>query len=70
MAANNNHAANTQAKDTQFNVMSAQIKALTKAVAKLKATKGNENINLNTNNGNKSNNNPGAPPAPAADEDP
>jgi hypothetical protein len=30
---NNDHAANTQAKDTQFNAMSVQIKALTKAVA-------------------------------------
>jgi hypothetical protein len=34
--ANNDHAANTQAKDTQFDVMSAQIKALTEeAIAKL-----------------------------------
>jgi hypothetical protein len=33
----------------------AQIKALTEAVAKLTANKGNENINLNTNNGDKGN---------------
>ncbi len=32
--ANNDHAANTQGKDTQFGTMLAQIKALTKAVAK------------------------------------
>ncbi len=41
VAANNDHAANTQAKDTQFNAMSVQIKALTKAIAKLMANKGN-----------------------------
>jgi hypothetical protein len=35
--------------------MSAQIKALTKAVAKLTANKGNKNVNPNTNNGNKGN---------------
>jgi hypothetical protein len=29
-ATNNNHAANTQAKDTQFDAMLAQIKALTR----------------------------------------
>jgi hypothetical protein len=55
VAANNDHAANTQAKDTQFNAMLAQIKALTKAVAKLTANKGNKNINPNTNNSNKGN---------------
>ncbi len=53
--ANNDHAANTQAKDTQFDAMSAQIKALTKAVAKLMANKGNKNVDPNTNNGNKGN---------------
>jgi hypothetical protein len=53
--ANNNHAANTQAKDTQFEAMSAQNKALTKAVAKCMAKKGNKNINPNTNDGNKGN---------------
>jgi hypothetical protein len=54
-AANNDHAANTQAKDTQFDTMSVQIKALTKAIARLMANKGNENINPNSNNGNKGN---------------
>jgi hypothetical protein len=54
-AANNDHAANTQANDTQFDAMSVQIKALTKAVTKLTATKGNKNINPNTTNGNKGN---------------
>ncbi len=54
-AANNDHAANTQGKDSRLNVMSAQIKALTEAVAKLKAIKGNKNVNPNTNNGNKGN---------------
>ena len=34
-AANNNHAANTQATNTQFEAMSVQIKALTNAAAKL-----------------------------------
>ncbi len=55
VTANNNHAANTQAKDTQFNAMLAQIKALTEAVAKLMASKGNKNVNPNTNNGDKGN---------------
>jgi hypothetical protein len=55
VTANNNHAANIQLKDTQFNAMLAQIKALTKTVAKLTANKGNENVNPNTNNGNKGN---------------
>jgi hypothetical protein len=54
-AANNDHVANTQAKDTQFDMMLAQIKALTKAVAKPTANKGNKNVNSNTNNGNKGN---------------
>ncbi len=54
-AANNDHAANTQAKDTQFDVMLVQIKALTKAVAKITTNKGNNYINPNTNNGNKGN---------------
>jgi hypothetical protein len=54
-AANNDHAANTQAKDTQFDTMLAQIKALTKTVAKLMANKGKKNVNPNTNNGNKGN---------------
>jgi hypothetical protein len=54
-AANNDHASNTQAKDTQFNAMSAQIKALTKAIAKLMANKGKKNVNPNTTNGNKGN---------------
>jgi hypothetical protein len=53
--ANNDHAANTQANDTQFGAMLAQIKALTKAIAKLTANKGNKNVNPNTNNGNKGN---------------
>ncbi len=53
-AANNDHA-NTQVKDTQFKAMSAQIKALTKAVAKLTANKGNKNINPTTNDGGKCN---------------
>jgi hypothetical protein len=53
--ANNDHAANTQAKDTQFEVMSAQIKALTEAIAKLMVNKGNKNVNPNINDGNKSN---------------
>jgi hypothetical protein len=55
VAANNDHAANTQAKDTQFDAMLAQIKALTKAITKLTATKGNKNVNPNTTNGNKGN---------------
>ncbi len=55
MAVNNDHAANTQAKDTQFDAMLVQIKALTVAVAKLTANKGNKNVNPNTNNGNKGN---------------
>jgi hypothetical protein len=50
-AANNDHAANTQAKDTQFDAISAQIKALTKVITKLMANKGNKNVNPNTNNG-------------------
>ncbi len=54
-AANNDHAANIQAKDTQFNAMLVQIKALTKAVTKLTANKGNKNVNPNTNNGKKGN---------------
>ncbi len=53
--ANNNHAANTQAKDTQFDEMLVQIKALTEAITKLTAIKGNENVNPNTNSGNKGN---------------
>jgi hypothetical protein len=53
--ANNDHAANTQSKDTQFDVMSVQIKALIEAVAKLTANKGNKNVNPNTNNSNKGN---------------
>jgi hypothetical protein len=53
--ANNDHLANTQAKDTEFDAMLAQIKALTKAVAKLTANKSNKNVNTNTNNGNKDN---------------
>jgi hypothetical protein len=48
-AANNNHAANTQAKDTQFDAMSVQIKTLAEATAKLMANKGNKNLNPNTN---------------------
>ncbi len=55
VVANKEHAANTQAKDTQFDAMSVQIKALTKAVAKLTANKGIENVNPNTNNSNKGN---------------
>ncbi len=55
VAANNDHAANTQAKDTQFDAMSAKIKALTKAIAKLMAIKGNKKVNPNTNNRNKGN---------------
>ncbi len=55
VVANNDHAANTQAKDTQFDAMLAQIKALTKAVTKLTANKGNKNVNPNTNNGDKGN---------------
>jgi hypothetical protein len=54
-AANNDHAANTHAKDTQFDTMLVQIKALTKANVKLTAIKGNENVNPNTNNGKKGN---------------
>ncbi len=38
-AANSDHAANTQATNTQFEAMSVQIKALTNAVAKLTAKK-------------------------------
>jgi hypothetical protein len=53
VAANNGHAANTQAKDTQFKAMLMQIKALTKAVAKLTANKVNISVNSNTNDGNK-----------------
>jgi hypothetical protein len=55
VAANNDHAANTQAKDIQFDVMLVQIKALTEAVVKLMAIKGNEHVNPNTNNGNQGN---------------
>jgi hypothetical protein len=54
--ANNNHATNTQVKDTKFNAMLAQIKALTEAVATLMASKGNKNVNSNTNNNNNGNN--------------
>jgi hypothetical protein len=43
VVANNNHAASTQAKNTQFNAILLQIKALTKAVAILMAKEGNKN---------------------------
>ncbi len=55
VAANNDHATNTQAKDTQFDAILAQMKALTKAIAKLTAKKGNKNVNPNTNDGKKGN---------------
>ncbi len=54
-AANNDHAANTQVKDTQFDAMLVQIKALTEAAAKLMANKGNKNLHPNRSNGNKGN---------------
>ncbi len=47
--ANNDHEANTQAKNTQFDAMLAQIKALTEAVTKT-ANKGNKNVKSITNN--------------------
>ncbi len=53
--ANNDHAANMQTKDTRFDAMLVQIKALTKAVAKLTANKSNKNVNPNTNECNKGN---------------
>jgi hypothetical protein len=40
--ANNNHAANTQAKDTQLDTTLAQIKALTEAVAKTHGKQGQQ----------------------------
>jgi hypothetical protein len=55
VVANNDHAANTQAKNTQSNTMLVQIKALTEAVAQLTAKKGNKNISPNSNNGKKGN---------------
>ncbi len=55
VAANNDHAANTQAKDTQFDAMLVQIKALTEAVVNLMANNGNKNVNPNTNNSKKGN---------------
>ncbi len=59
-AANSDHAANTQAKNTQFEAISAQIKALTEAVAKLTAKKSSaeqdsENVNPNTHGKNREN---------------
>ncbi len=59
-AANSDHAANTQATHTQFKAMSAQIKALTDAIAKLTAKKSSaeqdsKNVNPNTRNKNSGN---------------